>query len=135
MTESIAEIACGKYTAGHDMHQIAVYRTADRPGIEGTVRWEETAVFTADDGVERRLYNHRPEVLRALVERAGRCRLLEGNHFLWVELRPQSESGADGPVGRAVVNISFEPVDPCGATISDGSRDADGNFEPIPGGN
>ena len=135
MTGSMAEIACGKYTAGHDMHFIAVNRTAGRPGIEGTVRWEETAVFTSDAGVERRLYNHRPEVLRALVERAGRCRLLEGNHFLWVELGPESGSSADGQVRRAVINISFEPVDPCGATIKDESLDAGGNFEPIPGGN
>jgi len=135
MTRSVSEIACGKYTAGHDMHVIAVNRTAGTPGLEGTVRWEDTAVFTSDDGVEYQLYNHRPEVLRSLVERAGRCRLLEENHFLWVELPPRSGTSADGGTGRAVINISFAPPDPCGAAIDHTSRDAEGKFKPIPGGN
>lgn len=135
MTRSVSEIACGKYTAGHDMHFIAVKVTANRTGIEGTVRWEDTAIFTSNDGVEYRLYNHRPEALRSIVERAGRCQLHESNHFLWVDLAPEFNSDPDGPPRRAVVNISFEPVDPCGATISATSRDAEGKFRPIHGGN
>ena len=135
MTRSVSEIACGRYAAGHDMHFIAVKITANREGIEGTVRWEETAVFTSDDGVEYRLYNHRPEVLRSVVERAGRCRLLESNHFLRVDLAPEFTKDPDGPPRRAVVNVAFEPMEPCGATISDESRDSEGNFRPINGAN
>ena len=135
MTRSVSEIACGLYTAGHDMHVTAVNVTANRKGIEGTVRWEETAVFTSEDGVEYRLYNHRPEAFRVIVERAGRCRLLEGNHFLWVDLAPEFNTDPDGPPRRAVVNVSFDPMEPCGATISQKSRDDEGKFTPIAGGN
>lgn len=135
MTRSVSEIACGLYTAGHDMHFIAVKVTVNRSGIEGTVRWEDTAVFTSDDGEEYRLYNHRPEVLRAIVERAGRCRLLKSNQFLWVELAPKDPTDPDEQPRLSVVNVSFEPMKPCGATISEKSRDDEGKFRPIHGGN
>jgi hypothetical protein len=135
MAIPIAEIACGTYTAGHAMYPSAIMHTEDRPGIDGTVRWADTAIFTADDGTEFKLYNHRQEVLRSLVEKTAKATLLEINHFLWVELVPELGSSPDGRSRRAVINVAFEPVGPCTATVPDDCRDSDGRIVLIEGGN
>jgi hypothetical protein len=109
-TMGIARIGCGRYSAGHDVHFIAVRVTADRPGIDGTVQWvDDHAVLTATTGVWV-LCNHDPERFRQAVEASVEATLLEGSHLLWLDIRT-----GDGRIGRACFNISITPPEPCDA--------------------
>jgi len=113
----IARISCGQYKAGHDTHHIAIDRTYDRPGTDGTLSWMgDHAVLSTRKGSVR-LHNHRPDLFEQAVARSSGATLLEEVHLLWVKI-PVGASGQHpaGHIAQACFNVSGEAPEPCNAT-------------------
>jgi len=131
-----ARISCGTYTAGHDVHSIAVSRTADQLGTLGDLSWDDGVVFTSDEGVSVRLFTHRPDVFEKVVPISLKANYLTDNHLLWVIVEVPSTSDENpAVVYRAAFNVSTEPLEPCRGTKTAASRSKSVDRDVLAGGN